>query len=257
MVGRLVTDDRPLKAGRRELLTTWAICVGVLAVTKGFSALDPTGLVAGNMAGVAALLFILLPERAFERSGGNWGECGFPWWGLRDERTWRAWGRGLVDALRVCAVVFPLFLIVFWGYQRALPHVPPGLASIITPYVEPTMPRLRLPDGFALMIPVQLFVVALPEELFYRGWMQSAWAGTAPGRKTRILGADLRAGFVATQVLFALGHLVILQPWRLGTFFPGLLFGWLREKTGGLVAPILVHASSNLFIKVLEASFYG
>ena len=61
---------------------------------------------------------------------------------------------------------------------------------------------------------------------------------------------------MATQALFAMGHLVSLQPWRLGTFFPGLLFGWLRERTGGLAAPIVLHALSNLFIATLEASFY-
>ena len=59
------------------------------------------------------------------------------------------------------------------------------------------------------------------------------------------------------QALFALGHLVVLQPWRLATFFPGLLFGWLRERTGDVAASVLVHALSNLFIAILEASFYG
>jgi membrane protease YdiL (CAAX protease family) len=73
----------------------------------------------------------------------------------------------------------------------------------------------------------------------------------------RVLGANLGAGFLTTQVLFALGHLVVFQAWRLGTFFPGLIFGWLRERTGGLAAPVLFHALSNVFIAVLEASFYG
>jgi membrane protease YdiL (CAAX protease family) len=100
-------------------------------------------------------------------------------------------------------------------------------------------------------------VVALPEELFYRGWMQTSWARGAPERGVRVLGARLGAGFVLTQLLFAAGHLVTLQPWRLATFFPGLWFGWLRERTGGLAAPIAAHAASNLFIKVLERSFYG
>jgi membrane protease YdiL (CAAX protease family) len=72
-----------------------------------------------------------------------------------------------------------------------------------------------------------------------------------------VLGASLGSGFLATQALFAVGHLVVLQVWRLGTFLPGLLFGWLRERTGGLAAPVLFHALSNLFIAVLEASFYG
>jgi membrane protease YdiL (CAAX protease family) len=87
--------------------------------------------------------------------------------------------------------------------------------------------------------------------------MQATWARTAPERRARVLGATLGAGFVATQALFAAGHLVVFQPWRLATFFPGLLFGWIRERTGDLAAPVIVHALSNLFIATLEASFYG
>jgi len=110
----------------------------------------------------------------------------------------------------------------------------------------------RLPPGFALAAAVQLLAVALPEELFYRGWMQTAWGRKGPSRT--ILGAAIGPGFLATQALFAAGHLVTLQPWRLATFFPGLLFGWLRARTGGVVAPAVAHALSNLLVLFLEAS---
>jgi hypothetical protein len=161
-------------------------------------------------------------------------------------------------AAATCAVVFPLFLGVFWAYARALPELPPWLSTVLAPYAGQAAPRFRLPERFPLLCLVQLLVVALPEELFYRGWMQTRWAATRPGRGVRVLGARLGHGFVATQALFALGHLVMLpHPWRLATFFPGLLFGWLRERTGDLAAPVLVHALSNLFIATLEASFYG
>jgi hypothetical protein len=92
--------------------------------------------------------------------------------------------------------------------------------------------------------------------MLYRGFVQTAWARTSPERGVRVFGARLGAGFVWTQALFAVGHLVVLQPWRLGTFFPGLLFGWLRERTGGIAAPVCLHAASNLLIATLEASFY-
>jgi membrane protease YdiL (CAAX protease family) len=64
-------------------------------------------------------------------------------------------------------------------------------------------------------------------------------------------------GFVATQALFAVGHLVTLQPWRLATFFPGLLLGWVRARTGDVAAPVVVHVLSNLALLVLEASLPG
>ena len=242
---------------RRELVATWALCIGALGAAKLLSLVEPTGLLAGNLAGVAALLFIALPERRLHQRGEQWSAYGLPWWGVASGRTWRAWARGLVLALAVCSVVFPLFFAVFWAYGKALPHLPAEIASILAPYVAPTTPHLRLPPRFALLALVQVLVVALPEELFYRGWMQTSWASTDPARGVRVLGARLGAGFLATQALFALGHLVVLQPWRLATFFPGLLFGWLRERTGDVAAPVVAHALSNLFIATLEASFYG
>jgi CAAX protease family protein len=242
---------------RRELVLTWGACVALLAAARLVAAVEPTGLLGGNLAGVAAFLFIVLPERRLHAEGERWSDFGLPWCGLRSGESWRAWGRGLLVALAVCAVVFPVFFAGFWAYGRLLPALPPGLAAHLAPYSVPSSPRLRLPDRFLVTAVVQVLVVALPEELFYRGWMQTTWAATAPERGVTVLGARLGAGFLATQGLFALGHLVVFQAWRLGTFFPGLLFGWLRQRTGNLAAPVLVHALSNLFLAVLEASFYG
>ena len=244
-------------ATRRELVVTWATAIGGLAAAKAISLVEPTGLLGANLAGVAAFLFIVLPERRIDARGATWAEHGLPWWGLSDARTWRAWGRGAAVALAVCAVVFPVFALAFRFYGALLPHLPGPLARALAPYAGAARFSFRLPPGLALAAVLQLVVVALPEELFYRGWMQTAWARTAPGRGVRVLGARLGAGFLWTQVLFAAGHLVVLQPWRLGTFFPALLFGWLRERTGNVAAPVLVHAASNLFIATLEASFYG
>jgi membrane protease YdiL (CAAX protease family) len=220
------------------------------------SLVEPTGLLAANLAGVAAVLFIAVPDRWLRARGEGWEHYGLPWHGLSDPRTWRAWGRAAAQALLVCALVFPAFAAVFWAFGRALPALPPGLAHLLAPYGPPGGFTLSAPDGLAWRIPVQLLVVALPEELFYRGWMQASWARGAPGRGVTVLGARLGRGFLATQALFALGHLVVLQPWRLGTFFPALLFGWLRERTGSVAAPVLVHAASNLLLATLEASFY-
>ena len=247
---------RPLLAWR-EIVATWAKAIAGLAVAKLVSFVEPTGLLAANLAGVAAFLFIALPDACLRERGEGWDAYGLPWDGVTDRRTWRAWGRGALAALTVAAVVFPLFAAGFAAYAALLPALPEGLARALAPYVG--APRLapRLPSGLPLLALVQLLVVALPEEMFYRGFVQTSWARTAPSCGVTVLGARLGAGFLWTQVLFAAGHLVVLQPWRLGTFFPGLLFGWLRERTGSLAAPVVLHALSNLFIATLEASFYG
>lgn len=238
----------------RRLLVAWAVAIGGLAVAKALSFAVP--LLAANLAGVAALLFVLTPDRVLRSHDEYWDAYGLPWWGAADPRTWRAWGRGALWAFGLAAVLFPLFGLGYWGFVEALPSLPAPIARALAPYVGAPRFVLRAPPDLALRIVAQVLVVALPEELFYRGFMQTAWS-RAPGRSVRVLGATLGPGFLRTQALFALGHLVVLQPWRLGTFFPGLLFGWLRARTGNLAAPVLFHALSNLLMLTLEASFYG
>lgn len=251
---RIEPDPRGVS---REIVTTWAICFLGIGLAKLISLVEPTGLLSANLAGVAAVLFVVLPERRIHARGERWSAYGMPWWGLLSRRTWESWLGGLVAALAVCGVVFPLFFVIFFAYARMLPHLPVWLATHVAPYALPHRAHVKLPPQFALRCVVQLLAVALPEELFYRGFMQTRWAASDPGRKVRVLGASLGRGFLQTQLLFAAGHLVVLQVWRLATFFPGLLFGWLRERTGNLAAPVIVHALSNLFIATLEATFYG
>jgi membrane protease YdiL (CAAX protease family) len=257
-----VAPDRPpapaeAAAARRELWLTWATAIGGLALARLLSLAEPTGLLAANLAGVAAFLFVWLPDRRLRARDESWAAHGAPFHGLADARTWRHWGRGAALGLATCAVVVPLFLGGFALFAEALPRLPAGLARLLAPYAGAPAFDPRLPDGLPLLALVQLLVVALPEELFYRGWMQTRWARTAPGEGITVLGARLGRGFLWTQLLFAAGHLISLQPWRLGTFFPGLLFGWLRERTGSIAAPVVVHALSNLFMVTLERSFYG
>jgi membrane protease YdiL (CAAX protease family) len=253
-------ESGPPRAGAerpRVLVRTWAIAIAGLAVAKAIALVEPTGVLGANLAGVAAFLFIWLPDARVRARGEAWADYGVPFHGLRDARTWRAVRRGVLVGLGVCALVFPAFAAVFWGYAELLPHLPRALAHALAPYGAAPRFALRAPPGVVLLALLQLLVVAFPEELFYRGWMQTAWERAVPGRSTTVLGARLGAGFLQTQALFALGHLVVLQPWRLGTFFPALLFGWLRARTGDVVAPVVVHALSNVFIATLEASFYG
>ncbi|MEI7703409.1 MAG: CPBP family intramembrane glutamic endopeptidase [Deltaproteobacteria bacterium] len=222
----------------RELLLSWCWVVGGIGAASVLAGLDPTGLLRANLAGIAAILFVLVPDRKLRERGEGWSQYGLGWWGLDDARTWRAWGSGAAQGLLVSLLVLPPFAAAVVAATR--------LAGLPGDF------HLRLPPGFAMAALVQLLVVALPEELFYRGWMQTAWARSGPTRT--LLGAAVGPGFLATQVLFAAGHLITLQPWRLATFFPALLFGWLRARTGGVAAPVVAHTLSNLLVLVLQAS---
>lgn len=82
----------------------------------------------------------------------------------------------------------------------------------------------------------QAILVALPEEVFFRGYLYDAFEekGWEP--------------VTASSLLFAAGHLAIhASAYRALTFFPALLFGWARKKTGNIHVPVLLHLLFNLF----------
>ena len=115
---------------------------------------------------------------------------------------------------------------------------------------------LRLPGGWWDLALGQLLVVALPEEAFYRGYLQTALDRGWPRARWRILGADLGAGWLCTSAIFAVGHYLALpHPNRLAVFFPALLFGWLRQRTGGIGTAVVFHAMCNLLVDSLAAGY--
>jgi membrane protease YdiL (CAAX protease family) len=106
------------------------------------------------------------------------------------------------------------------------------------------------------LIMLQLLLVALPEELFYRGYLQTRLDGMV-GRERMVFGVSVNVtSIVLTSALFALGHIItIWHPARLAVFFPSLIFGWMRRATGGILAPILFHAACNLLVDILSLHY--
>ncbi len=98
-------------------------------------------------------------------------------------------------------------------------------------------------------------MIALPEEAFYRGYLLTALDDIWPPAR-RLLGARVGLGLVVSSAVFALGHLLTeFNPSRLAVFFPALVFGWLRARTGGVGAAILFHAFCNLFASYLARGY--
>jgi membrane protease YdiL (CAAX protease family) len=101
----------------------------------------------------------------------------------------------------------------------------------------------------------QLLVIALPEEAFYRGYLQSQLDEVWRPR-WRVLGAEVGPGLLVAAVIFAVGHLATVQlPARLAVFFPALLFGWLRARTGGIGASVCFHAACNVYSLALGRGY--
>jgi hypothetical protein len=157
---------------------------------------------------------------------------------LEVRRLLREAGGAIAWAAGAALLVFPLFWFgyaLYWQPREDFSAAPPGL----------------LAEEFL----GQLLVIALPEEAFYRGYLQQALDDAWRPRR-RLLGASVGPGLVVASALFALGHVLTdLRPERLAVFFPSLLFGWLRARTGGVGASIVFHAFCNLFAWYLALSY--
>jgi hypothetical protein len=142
-----------------------------------------------------------------------------------------------------------------WAALFALVLFPPFWLGWLWWY-EPRAPFASvLPADVVDEVLGQLLVIALPEEAFYRGYLQRAlddrWAP-----RLKLFGAELGWGVLVSSLFFAAGHLLTQpQPGRLAVFFPALAFGWLRARTGGIGASLSLHALSNLFASYLAASY--
>jgi uncharacterized protein len=115
---------------------------------------------------------------------------------------------------------------------------------------------LVLPPRFWEQILAQVVVVAIPEEVFYRGFVMGRLEDALPSR-SRLLGVAVGWPLVIQAGLFGLGHfLVDWNPLRLGVAIPALAFGFLRNAGGSIVAPVIFHASANLLMVVVDRSFF-
>lgn len=102
-------------------------------------------------------------------------------------------------------------------------------------------------DGLLKAGLFQFLLVAIPEEFFYRGYMQTMF-NRIWGKPARLLGTAVGWALPFTCFLFALSHsMIVLRWWHFSIFFPALAFGWLREKTGAITAGALFHALCNVY----------
>ena len=113
-----------------------------------------------------------------------------------------------------------------------------GLALVLAGFVRPH-------TSVVPAVLYQLLYAALGEEVFFRGYVQSR-LNEAFGRPYRLLVVPCGGGLVIAVLLFGLTH--VLGPtelpqsgWGLWTAAIGLVFGYLREKSGSVLAPAVAH----------------
>lgn len=103
------------------------------------------------------------------------------------------------------------------------------------------------PDDLRIMLLKQTFLIALPEELFYRGFLETRLERVWP-TKTTFLGLPLGRTVFIASALFALGHFLgEYNPARLGPFFPAFVFSMLVRRSRSISGSVMYHGLSNAF----------
>jgi uncharacterized protein len=226
------SDDKNALADppKRLGLEVAAVFAAQLVLLVGLVQADRLFALGGTLHALVGLVFVLLPLFVLDRRGRPYDRYGM------------CLGRPLRDlpwALCAMAVAF----------------VPVALCA---PYVWGVADRswsFALPAGYPGGALAHLVVVAGPEEFFFRGYLMGRLDDLFGARgRFRLLGAAVGPSLFVQAALFALGHFAVdLNPGRLAVFFPALAFGWLKAKRGTIVAPVLFHAASNIFMDVLRA----
>lgn len=199
---------------------------------------------------IEILKFFKIPARDFNIYAHNIDtviDLAFPPYGPRKIRPdFLGMGKELWFFAKTSVLVFLPYVLFYWAFWQML-AIRDSAKLVFS---------LNFPPQIFFEIITQIFVVALPEELFYRGFLQSAFLRKWPNR-FQIFGVPAGGAIVLVNIIFALGHFVgSFSPTRLLTFFPGLIFSYFVYKNKSLLSAILFHAACNILSQILYASFF-
>ncbi len=177
-------------------------------------------------------IFLYIPLLIIIISRRNPDEYGF---------TFKGWGLDLFYVLIFMLIFFPPVFVLYFIYRKLFFQ---GFF------------HFNLPSDIILLFFTQILIVGLSEEAFFRGYLQKRLSEGIEGNCINFHGIKISWALFIANILFTITHIIVLgQFWRVNVFLPGLAFGWLREQRRSLIAPVLFHGLSNVFMKVLEASF--
>lgn len=206
---------------------------------------------------IAAVLQLYLPLRRADKLG-----LGNAFVGLQFD----SWRRDLEILLILVAITFPPFIVAHHLYMVKLHGWALELGLVeLARYIPERQLDLRFPTDLGAlftsgkwlleMVATHGLGVALPEETFYRGYLQPRLEKLWEPRRV-IFGVRFGLGAVVASLLFALGHFLgEWNPMRLGPFLPGLVFAWQRNATGSVVGAIAFHAACNLLSEILSTQY--
>ncbi len=172
--------------------------------------------------------------------------------------------RAVVCSLGLFALT--LLLALFLIRERCWMRRVPPLVTLLALAALLSLP-LVVACSFGRPLPAVLLTVlwlffgaGLGEEVFFRGYVQSR-VNTTFGRPYTLLGVRFGFGLFVSSLLFGLIHALNTVDYFGGpcdfgwlalvaAFFSGLFFGVLRERTGSVLAGVVVHGLEDVLGRI-------
>lgn len=174
------------------------------------------------------------------------------------------WGGSLIEVL--------INLVLLWLVGRTLTAKPNPNSGLLTVFLAVLMfggysawKNLFPGPGQALANFVYFILVGFGEETLFRGYILGR-LNQAFGKSYRFYGVSWGAGAILAALTFGFSHIFNgfdpisgqFNPqwaWGLWTIFSGLVFTYIREKTGSIVAPAIVHGLPQALVYLFVRPF--
>jgi len=217
----LYVEDKPGRFDISLLIeTTLAIIVAISAIKfiGASSALGAGWLITPCILIFAAFIPTALKKRKFPKFGFDMRQ-------MKDSLVVLGW---------TCVVLFPLTLGGLWVLK----------SYELKP---PLLPVLSQRQNWMYWLFYQFMYVALSEEVFFRGYVQSNILRLTTPLMGKLPRLQQWISIAISAACFTIAHIITQgQMISVLIFLPGLVLGWLFIRTRSLLAPILFHGLANV-----------
>lgn len=222
----LYVEDRPGRFDMSLLIETTLAVIVVISAIKiigASSALGAGWLIIPCILIFAAFIPTVLKKRKFPKFGFNIRQ-------MKDSLIVLGWA---------CVVLFPLTLGGLWVLK----------SYELKP---PLLPVLSQRQDWVYWLFYQFMCVALSEEVFFRGYVQSNILRLTTPVMDKMPRLQQWTSIVISAACFTVAHIITQgQIISVLIFLPGLVLGWLFIRTRSLLAPILFHGLANVCYLVM------
>ena len=216
----LYVEERPGGFDLSLLIeTTLAVILALLVikVIGASSALGADWLIVPGILLFAAFIPTAVKKREFPEFGFNIRQ-------MKDSLVVLGW---------TCVVLLPLTFCGLWVLKSCelKPPLPPVLSQ---------------GQGWAYWLFYQFMYIALSEEVFFRGYVQSNILKLTTPAMNKLPRLHQWTSIVISAACFTVAHIIVqAQVISVLIFLPGLVLGWLFIRARSLLAPILFHGLAN------------